>query len=212
MTPKTIISSNKEALIQRWQRQLIGRTHISFVEFMHLLQQHFYYFFFSSQLLLETLFCLFDRDSSGLLSESEWIGSIYKVAEISNRTKDVRTLEPFIRAFKHISHGCDSLSIHEFCILFDDTFFRREFALLFIGETTLLGVMEFTGVLHSVSNLKSDTKWLSWLAYQFHMAVSKRRNTANHRYQIEDSMDLETFQSSFHFKVPELADCLFNYL
>ncbi|CAF2124187.1 unnamed protein product [Rotaria magnacalcarata] len=130
MTPKTIISSNKEALIQRWQRQLIGRTHISFVEFMHLLQQHF----------------------------------------------------------------------------------RREFALLFIGETTLLGVMEFTDVLHSVSNLKSDTKWLSWLAYQFHMAVSKRRNTANHRYQIEDSMDLETFQSSFHFKVPELADCLFNYL
>ena len=36
---------------------------------------------FHSQLLLETLFCLFDRDASGLLSESEWIGSVYKMAE-----------------------------------------------------------------------------------------------------------------------------------
>lgn len=33
------------------------------------------------QQLLETIFCIFDRDSSGSLSESEWIGSIYKIAE-----------------------------------------------------------------------------------------------------------------------------------
>jgi len=99
-------------------------------------------FIFFSQPLLETFFCLFYRDSSGLLSESEWIGSVYKVAEyvymissfilsqqtfdhiyiyrISNRTKHVRTLEPFIRAFRHISHGHDSLSIDDFCILFED--------------------------------------------------------------------------------------------
>ncbi|CAF2319582.1 unnamed protein product [Rotaria sp. Silwood2] len=134
------------------------------------------------------------------------------IDRISNRTKDVRTLEPFIRAFRHISHGHDSLSIDEFCILFEDTSFRREFALLFIGETNFLSVMEFTDVLHSVANLKSDTKWLSWLAYQFHMAVSKRRSTKHNRTQIEDSMDLETFRNSFQFKVPELADCLFNYL
>lgn len=41
----------------------------------------FYFVFFFSQPLLETFFYLFDRDSSGLLSESEWIGSVYKVAE-----------------------------------------------------------------------------------------------------------------------------------
>ncbi|CAF2899296.1 unnamed protein product [Rotaria sp. Silwood2] len=44
------------------------------------------------------------------------------------------------------------------------------------------------------------------------MAVSKRRSTKHNRTQIEDSMDLETFRNSFQFKVPELADCLFNYL
>lgn len=40
MTPKNINSVHKETLIQRWQRQLIGRTHISFLELMHLLRQH----------------------------------------------------------------------------------------------------------------------------------------------------------------------------
>ncbi len=34
------ISPNKEVLIQRWQRQLIDRTHINFQEFLHLLRQH----------------------------------------------------------------------------------------------------------------------------------------------------------------------------
>ncbi|CAF1117807.1 unnamed protein product [Rotaria sp. Silwood1] len=130
MTSISIVSLNKEALIQRWQRQLIGRTHINFQELMHHLRQHF----------------------------------------------------------------------------------RREFTLLFIGETNLMSVMEFTDILHSVANLKSDTKWLSWLAYQFHMAVSKRRSTTHNGTQLEDSMDLETFKNSFQFKVPELADCLFNYL
>ncbi len=97
------ISPNKEVLIQRWQRQLIDRTHINFQEFLHLLRQHVcmnsqisfllfrflfniyetwsFLLFFFSQLLLETFFCLFDRDSSGLLSESEWIGSVYKLTE-----------------------------------------------------------------------------------------------------------------------------------
>lgn len=50
-------------------------------------------------------------------------------------------------------------------------------------------------------SLKSDTKWLSWLAYQFHMAVSKHNSAAHHGNQIQDSMDLETFKKSFHFKV-----------
>ena len=43
--------------------------------------KHDLLFYFFSQPLLETFFCLFDRDSSGLLSESEWIGSVYKVTE-----------------------------------------------------------------------------------------------------------------------------------
>jgi hypothetical protein len=29
--------------------------------------------------ILETIFCLFRHDSSGLLSEFEWIGSMYKI-------------------------------------------------------------------------------------------------------------------------------------
>jgi hypothetical protein len=32
-------STNKEVLIQRWQRHLHGRTHISFQELMYLLRQ-----------------------------------------------------------------------------------------------------------------------------------------------------------------------------
>ena len=104
------VALNKEVLIQRWQHQLINRTHLNFQEFLHLLRQHvwikfrisfrsllfrfnidetwslvlfdfLFFSFFRSQLLLETFFCLFDRDSSGFLSESEWIGSIYKVTE-----------------------------------------------------------------------------------------------------------------------------------
>jgi predicted NACHT family NTPase len=40
MTPIKNVSLNREVLIQRWQRQLIGRTDISFHEFLHLLRQH----------------------------------------------------------------------------------------------------------------------------------------------------------------------------
>ena len=75
-----------------------------------------------------------------------------------------------------------------------------------------------------LSSLKSDTKWLSWLAYQFHIAVGAHGSSSN---QTDDSMDLAMFKKSFFFKVvgsrsvallihlcvqPELADCLFNYL
>jgi len=43
-------------------------------------------------------------------------------------------------------------------------------------------------------SVKSDTKWLSWLAYQFHLIVSNKNQT-------DGSMDLETFKNSFYFKV-----------
>jgi hypothetical protein len=49
--------------------------------------------------------------------------------------------------------------------------------------------------------LKSDTKWLSWLAYQFHMAVGKGRGATYNGTQLDDCMDLETFRNSFYFKV-----------
>lgn len=34
------VALNKEVLIQRWQHQLINRTHLNFQEFLHLLRQH----------------------------------------------------------------------------------------------------------------------------------------------------------------------------
>ena len=39
MKSTNIASSNREALIQKWQRYLHGRTHISFQEFIQLLRQ-----------------------------------------------------------------------------------------------------------------------------------------------------------------------------
>jgi hypothetical protein len=115
MTPPAMPLSSKEGLIQRWQRHFHGRTHISFQELLYALRQ---------RQLLETLFCLFDRDSSSLLSESEWIGSIYKVAEVSNRTKDVRSLETFLHRFQHLSQDQNALAINDFCKLFDDVSVR----------------------------------------------------------------------------------------
>lgn len=40
MTKVKIVPSNREVLIQRWQRQLIGRTHIHFHDVMLLLRQN----------------------------------------------------------------------------------------------------------------------------------------------------------------------------
>jgi len=42
-------------------------------------------------------------------------------------------------------------------------------------------------------SVKTDTKWLSWLAYQFHIIASKN--------QMDDTMDLQTFKTGFYFKV-----------
>ncbi|CAF1293744.1 unnamed protein product [Adineta ricciae] len=195
----TTSSSNREAQLQKWQRHLHGRTHLSYQEFLYLLRQ---------RQLLESLFWLFDRDSCGSLCESEWIGSIYKVVETANRTKDVRSLEPFTNGFRRICPEHDALSLNNFCKLFEDSSFRRQFALLFIGETNILTVAEFFNILRTVSYVKTDIKWLSWLTYQFHMIVSKHRNSS----PTEESMDLETFTKSFYFKVPQLAASLFNYL
>jgi hypothetical protein len=161
MTPSTIVSSNKEALIQRWQCQLIGRTHISFQELMHLLRQrvwikylfsysfyliftkHDLFFYFLSYCWRRSFACLiviqagYSLKLNGLDLYIKWpsmctwyphlfclnkhlIIYLY-INRISDRTKDVRTLEPFIRAFRHISRGYDSLSIDDFCILFEDS-------------------------------------------------------------------------------------------
>ena len=101
MIQKRRIPSNKELLIQRWQDRFTNRTHLTFKEFLDHLHEHVrikyplsmilismksdlrlnFFLSFSVQVLLETFFHLFDRDSSGLLSESEWIGSVYKVVE-----------------------------------------------------------------------------------------------------------------------------------
>ena len=115
MTPSAMPLSSKEGLLQRWQRHFHGRTHISFQELLYSLRQ---------RQLLETLFCLFDRDSSSLLSESEWIGSIYKIAEVSNRTKSVRSLETFLHRFQHLSQDQNALALNDFCKLFDDVSVR----------------------------------------------------------------------------------------
>lgn len=39
MTSTKKVSLSREVLIQRWQRQLLNRTHINFQDFMHLLRQ-----------------------------------------------------------------------------------------------------------------------------------------------------------------------------
>jgi hypothetical protein len=39
MKSASIALSNREALIQRWQRHLQGRTHVTFQELMYLLRQ-----------------------------------------------------------------------------------------------------------------------------------------------------------------------------
>ena len=39
MKSTTISSSNRDALIQRWQRYLHGRTHISFQELLYIFRQ-----------------------------------------------------------------------------------------------------------------------------------------------------------------------------
>lgn len=92
--------------------------------------------------------------------------------------------------------------------------------MIFLDETDSLNLMEFTDLLRTVSkfvvnsicsssflsnlifSLKTDTKWLSWLAYQFHTAVSKRFHSSSSNCTSKDEyMDLETFQNSFYFKV-----------
>jgi len=167
MTPIKNVSLNREVLIQRWQRQLIGRTDISFHEFLHLLRQHvwlnsqitfllFFFLIFTKHDLLFYFFILsycwrrsfacsiviqagYSLKLNGLDLYTKWPSmctwyphlfclnkhliiylNIY-IYRISNRTKDVRSLEPFIRAFRHISDGYDSISIDDFCIIFEDS-------------------------------------------------------------------------------------------
>ncbi len=60
----------------------------------------------------------------------------------------------------------------------------------------------------SIQDFKSDTKWLSWLAYQFHIAVGAHASSSSHRSQSDDSMDLVTFKRSFFFKVVRLLHSL----
>ena len=170
--------------------------------------------------------------------------NIWSVHRISNRTKHVRTLEPFIRAFRQISREHDSLSIGEFFRLFEDTSVCVQhidwwwwavirFRILLLVSTRFRSVIsrwsqliKYHGIRRSTSNsfevrhpfipsfsfefrifsLKTDTKWLSWLAYQFHTAVSKRfhssTGTSKHEY-----MDLDTFKNSFYFKVVCIVHC-----
>lgn len=226
--------SSKEGLLQRWQRHFHGRTHISFQELLYSLRQ---------RQLLETLFCLFDRDSSSLLSESEWIGSIYKIAEASNRTKNVRSLETFLHRFQHLSEDQNALALNDFCKLFDDLsvslslslFPRKEVDDSLVRLVPSRIRLVISRRIQSVdddgiprcsprgvqvrlflslvrchrrcsSSVKSDTKWLSWIAHQFHTTVSKHSRTHAHSNPpVDETMDLETFKNSFYFKVVRMS-------
>ena len=59
----------------------------------------------------------------------------------------------------------------------------------------------FIEMTHFYCSLKSDTKWLSWLAYQFHMAVSGHGGAIGNLHSNGESMNIETFKKSFYFKV-----------
>jgi hypothetical protein len=108
------------------------------------------------------------------------------------------------------------------CLVFCLFKFRREFVLLFLGESDILTVMEFLDILRAVSkyvvhysrslrqqsnscvdisSVKSDTKWLSWIAYQFHSVTSKHRSNAHNPTHVDETMNLETFKANFYFKV-----------
>ena len=151
MKSSTITSSNREALIQRWQRQLHGRTHITFQELMYLLRQRvrkinsiifdlFLFFEFLSAIIRNTFLFIrsrFQWFTFGIRMDwidlqSDRVFFIYSTSEyslekssvfrISNRTKDVRSLESFLNNFKHLSvleH--DSLTVQTFCKLFEDS-------------------------------------------------------------------------------------------
>ena len=141
-----------------------------------------------------------------------------------------------MRAFKHNSAGHDSLSIDDFCLLFDEStvrtinnrsnvrhqastpsfvksslvyfLLRRVWSarwnspIFFAPFPSKSGFVVELSLFVSSFSLKSDTKWLSWLAYQFHMAVATPTGSTHRRTTSNDnSMDLSTFKRSFAFKV-----------
>lgn len=86
--------------------------------------------------------------------------------------------------------------------------FGYRFANLIAPKSRRVNTLQLLTSLEIIASMSTDSKWLSWLKYQFTDAMQKSgRLNSNELY-----VTLNDFIHNFHFKEPFLAQRLFAYI
>lgn len=157
--------------------------------------------------LQTAFFRIIDHDNNGNLSQEEWTGSFLKLLGEDNNEMSVTW---FIEKFNGLVTEQDStyLKREDFHRILADSEFGYRFAALISPKSRRISTLQLITSLEIIASTSTDSKWLTWLKYQFTAAMyDSNRLDKNELY-----VTLDDFTNNFYFKEPFLAQRLFAYL
>ena len=160
--------------------------------------------------LQSAFFKLIDRDSNGSLSLEEWTGSLSKLVDASTADSDDSPMLWFVKKFDERCSLTGQMFIdrNDLDIICSDVEFGYRFATIISPRSRRVNCLQLITTLECIASMSTDTKWLSWLKYQFTEAM--RRGQRFNKMELH--VTLEDFMANFYFKEQFLAERLFSYL
>lgn len=151
-------------------------------------------------------FQLIDRDCNGSLCQEEWTGCFSKLLGES----DIHIMNWFVDKFNSYCSISQKfyLTRQDFASIVADVEFGYRVASVISPKSRRVNILQLLTSLEIISSMSTDTKWLSWLKYQFTDAMVK----SNRCDKSELYVTLNDFTENFYFKEPFLASRLFNFL
>jgi len=161
---------------------------------------------FQQSELNSAFFKIMDHEFNGAISLEEWTGCFSKLLGDS----DPSLINWFVDKFNNYCDLNDRkyISEQDFALIVMDIEFGYRFSQLISPKSRSINTVQLTTALEMIASLSTDTKWLSWLKFQFTEAIkAKRCDSAQ-----ECRVTYNDFINNFSFKEPFLAERLFKYL
>jgi Ca2+-binding EF-hand superfamily protein/predicted ferric reductase len=161
---------------------------------------------FQEKDLQEAFFQIVDRDANGSLSIEEWTGCFSKLIGDG----DVSDMNWFVDKFNQRCTDMNKLylDVNDLDSITADVEFGYRFGTIISPRARRINCVQLITSLEIIACMSTDSKWLSWLKYQFTEAMIQSNRYSN----MEMYVTLEDFQENFYFKEPFLAARIFYYL
>ena len=156
--------------------------------------------------LNRAFFRIIDRDNNGAISLEEWTGCFSKLLS----EPEEQVMNWFVDKFNSYCNMNEIIYINEqdFFNITNDVEFGYRLASIVSPNSRRVNTLQLVTCLEILASMSSDSKWLSWLKFQFtHVMIKSDRYNKN-----ELHVTLNDFIQNFNFKEPFLAERLFAFM